>query len=76
MAVDTLTVVWADGRETTLTNIAADQMITITAPPFIQVPMLHGYGLVVLVIMLFVAPLALGIPRARAQRASSPNRRD
>jgi hypothetical protein len=74
--VDTLTVVWADGRETTVTNVAADQMITITAPPFIQVPMLRGYGLVVLVIMLFVAPLALGIPRARAQRVSSPKRRD
>jgi hypothetical protein len=59
--VDTLKVLWADGRETTLTDVAADQRITLTAPPLVPLPSLGGYALVVLIVVTCFAPIALGI---------------
>lgn len=66
--VDTLRVVWADGSETTLSNVAVDQHLTITAPQPLGVPTLDHRGLVTLVVLLCAVPFGFELLRLPARR--------
>ncbi len=69
--VDQLRVVWADGKETVLTNVAADRTITISTP--LSVPAASSWGYAVLATVLLLTT-SWAVTR-RARRSSCSARR-